>query len=352
MKQAGIDIDDMNKTSQRMKLKIHGFCNTVTPNLYDLLATFLTWLKYTNEPVKQNTQLGNIPSISTLSLRFTSASGMNEAITSISLPGPTEAPLSSHTLTSGDAIPTPYLQQLPKNWPYTRYAAARRAGQTTSFTLTNPNLTSETVAWLYHTMLWNPRPLFTPASAISKNGIYQPGLRDWIPAFLHAGTLPPPTLGFSTTRSDTADALDTGLDILITGSVTEVSDPRATLAFDGSVLSTPQPAPLPPTPSPMTSVTSSTSTSPSTIAITTQIPTPPTSTSTSSSIALLTSTPSSAYAYPPLSITSQTLGSVLSKTPDAGDVTTALSWSVHVHGVAGRKEVNMRNGGGDEGGVG
>jgi hypothetical protein len=79
MKQAGIDIDDMNKTSQRMKLKIHGFCNTITPNLYDLLATFLTWLEYTNEPVKQNTRLGNIPSISTLSLRFTSASGMNEA---------------------------------------------------------------------------------------------------------------------------------------------------------------------------------------------------------------------------------------------------------------------------------
>ncbi|KAI4935976.1 hypothetical protein J4E85_001304 [Alternaria conjuncta] len=71
MKQAGIEVDKNSEPSLQMRYKIHNFCNTAVPNLYDLLALFLVWLKSTDEPVDNNTELGNIPSISTLADRFT-----------------------------------------------------------------------------------------------------------------------------------------------------------------------------------------------------------------------------------------------------------------------------------------
>ncbi|KAI4956483.1 hypothetical protein J4E91_000694 [Alternaria rosae] len=71
MRQAGIEVDKNSEPSLQMRYKIHNFCNTAVPNLYDLLALFLVWLKSTDEPVDNNTQLGNIPSISTLADRFT-----------------------------------------------------------------------------------------------------------------------------------------------------------------------------------------------------------------------------------------------------------------------------------------
>ncbi|KAI4652871.1 uncharacterized protein J4E78_007698 [Alternaria triticimaculans] len=71
MKQAGIEVDKNSEPSLQMRYKIHNFCNTAVPNLYDLLALFLVWLKSTDEPVENNTELGNIPSITTLADRFT-----------------------------------------------------------------------------------------------------------------------------------------------------------------------------------------------------------------------------------------------------------------------------------------
>ncbi|KAI4675600.1 uncharacterized protein J4E88_007633 [Alternaria novae-zelandiae] len=82
MKQAGIEVDKNSEPSLQMRYKIHNFCNTAVPNLYDLLALFLVWLKSTDEPVDNNTELGNIPSISTLADRFTKTD-VNQATTTV-----------------------------------------------------------------------------------------------------------------------------------------------------------------------------------------------------------------------------------------------------------------------------
>ncbi|CAG5178839.1 uncharacterized protein ALTATR162_LOCUS8901 [Alternaria atra] len=159
MRQAGVDLDNVYQLSFQMRLMIHNFCNTGSPNVYELLRFFLTWLKSTNEPADHNTKLGGILSISTLASYFTSTSGMNEPTVIFSSPQTTETPSSENTLTVSDGMPPEYLQQLPENWPYTAYGVARKANQTTSFPLTDPTSTSVTAAWLFHKMLWNPRPL-------------------------------------------------------------------------------------------------------------------------------------------------------------------------------------------------
>jgi hypothetical protein len=63
-----------------------------------------------------------------------------------------------------------------------------KAGKTTSFPFVNPNATTQTVAWLYHEVLWNPRPLYTPPVEKAKRKeanatIYQPLLKSWIHQF-------------------------------------------------------------------------------------------------------------------------------------------------------------------------
>jgi hypothetical protein len=160
----------------------------------------LDWLKATNEP--NHTEMAKISAVSTFADRFTSTSGMNEATTTLTDvsssigtdTGTTtapELPWWQRTLSIGDAIPTEYLAQLPMNWPYTSYGVARRVGLTTSFPMVNPNATSQTVAWLYHSLLWNPRPLYTPPASRSANAtLYQPLLESWIPSFLNASTTP------------------------------------------------------------------------------------------------------------------------------------------------------------------
>jgi hypothetical protein len=105
----------------------------------------------------------------------------------------------SSTLTSGGTIPTEYLAQLPSNWPYTEYGIARKVGKTTSWPLVNPNATSSTVAWVYHELLWNPRPLFTPAAEKAKKGeMYNPQLDGWKHDFLYETITPSVALPEST----------------------------------------------------------------------------------------------------------------------------------------------------------
>lgn len=192
LEQAGVDIEDINQPSRQLEWKIHDFCNTATPNLYDLLFSFLVWLRSTNVPVDHDNGLGRVSAILTLSSRFRSTSGMNQATGIVSLLTSVPGGWSPSTRTSGDAIPTQYLQQLPKNWPYTAYGVARKADQITSFPLTDPSSTGVTTAWLYYKIAWNPRPLFTPA--IAGNGMYQPALQDWVPSLLDATSPMLPTL--------------------------------------------------------------------------------------------------------------------------------------------------------------
>jgi hypothetical protein len=222
MKQAGVDIGDEDQPTNQLKWKIHDFCNTAAPNLYDLLASFLAWLKSTHEPVDDATQLGGIPAVTILASRFTSTSGMNQRTVLISMPKSMQGPwpFPWETPTSGDASPTQYLQQqqLLENWPYTTYGVARKAEETTSFPLTDPKLTNVTVAWLYHRLVWNPRPLFTPQSA--RKETYQPALQDWTAAFSDANALNV-TIDASTTTT--------------TSSSTKTSDPIATPAMASQV---------------------------------------------------------------------------------------------------------------------
>lgn len=327
MRQAGIEVDKNSEPSLQMRYKIHNFCNTPVPNLYDLLALFLVWLKSTDEPVDNNTQLGNIPSISTLADRFTKTD-VNQASTTVASSAQnTETSSPESTLTSGDMIPTQYLQQLPKNWPYTSYGAARKADQTTLFPLTNPNSTSQTVAWLFHEMMWNPRPLFTPPSA--RGEMYQPGLQDWTPAFSNGAAL-------TAISSNSATP-----DISTTNFESSTSDPTATPALEGTT----------PFSTSTTSTTLSTST---TTAVLTTTVIMSTTTLTSSSVALptttttTTTTPPTSSSSPPSSssLTSQALVPqrpeypqypVLSKTHDARDVTTASSRKALVDAMAGSK---------------
>jgi hypothetical protein len=168
----------------KLKWKIHDFCNTQSPNLYDLLISFLAWLKATNEPGGV-TRLAGISAISTFADQWSSTSGMNVPTKTpplVSRPSQTDV-----ETTLENAIPTEYLQQLPSNWPYTAYGIARKAGATMSFPLTNPDNVEETVAWIYHEIRWNPRPLYTP-SARRNMAIYQPSLEGWTPFLLNVST--------------------------------------------------------------------------------------------------------------------------------------------------------------------
>jgi hypothetical protein len=221
MRQAGIEVDHNSEPSLQMRYKIHNFCNTAVPNLYDLLALFLVWLKSTDEPVDSNTQLGGLPRISTLADRFTRSDGMNQATTTVpSAPQNTTTSQSHSTFLPGETIPPQYLQQLPKEWPYTAYGAARRAHQTTSFPLTNPNSSSETMAYLFHAMLWNPRPLFTPPASARGGAVYQPALQDWVPAFVGADNLSAPA---STTGAEAVVSVSISVSVATPADVDEAT---------------------------------------------------------------------------------------------------------------------------------
>jgi hypothetical protein len=111
------------------------------------------------------------------------------------------APTASNTqpwwqtpLTPGGPIPTEYLAQLPSNWPYTAYHIMHSAGPITSWPFVNPNATTQTVAWLYHFLLWNPRPLYTP-KAHKSSSMYNPLLDRWTHSFIYDTAIytPPPS---------------------------------------------------------------------------------------------------------------------------------------------------------------
>ncbi|KAG9189451.1 hypothetical protein G6011_06319 [Alternaria panax] len=238
MRQAGVDVDNIYEASSQLRRTIHRFCEFGSPCVYELLATFLEWLKSSDEPLEHNTKLGAIPSITRLAYLFTSTGEIGESTVMFGSSQTTKTPLSESRRTSGDAIPVEYLQQVPTNWPYTRYGAARKAGQTTSFPLTHDNSTGVTVAWLLHKMLWNPRPLFTPLSA--RNDMYQPVLQDWMPAFLDASAL-----SMATHASTTSPSIET-LDAIVTPATPATP---AMLASDTQVSSPTMIVPVTTTPS-------------------------------------------------------------------------------------------------------
>jgi hypothetical protein len=210
IQQAGIDIDASNLPPAQFRQKLNDFCNSDQPNAFDLLVVLLYFTQYGRMP-EQKALLP--PGVSPLTTVFTPTSGMNKA-TATAPPGPDTTPPPAlqwweSTLTPGALIPTEYLAQLPPNWPYTAYAMRRSVGQTTSWPFVHPNTTTQTVAWLYHSLLWYPRPLYTPLAAKAANAnangtAWNPALDGWTHAFIYetltatalptttATTTPPP----------------------------------------------------------------------------------------------------------------------------------------------------------------
>ncbi|KAF1847594.1 uncharacterized protein K460DRAFT_61313 [Cucurbitaria berberidis CBS 394.84] len=183
--------------------KIHDFCNTAHPNLYDLLVRLLAFMKAASQPKTFSVIPPRLSAVTTFANRFMPTPGMNSPSTvpvGFTRPGGGSgsgegAALSwwESTLSPGMPVPTEYLAQLPPNWPYTAYGVARQSGMVTSWALVQPNASSSlqsTVAWVYHSVLWNPRPLFTPSDAIAaaSGKLYNPLLEGWTHAFQDAQT--------------------------------------------------------------------------------------------------------------------------------------------------------------------
>jgi hypothetical protein len=190
---AGLDTTFRYTPSMDFVWGIYNFCYSDEPSLFYLLEQLFTWMKIFDAPTKIDVMPAKITAnVDGLASRFTFTSGMNEArggaVTYISTPNqPTDSPASlwwQTSLSSGGPIPTEYLAQVPKNWPYTEYGIARRK-KTTSWPLVNPNATTKTVAWLYHEVLWNARPMFTPkaSKAVLDGAPYYPALKDWTHSF-------------------------------------------------------------------------------------------------------------------------------------------------------------------------
>ncbi|KAH4017287.1 hypothetical protein HBI25_159680 [Parastagonospora nodorum] len=178
----GIDTETPNTPAQNFIWKVHDFCHTDHPSLYDLLDHLLSFMAgfdaptlFTNMPV-QITAL--VPSLRD---EFTWIDGMNRATD-----GPA-SPWWQTVLSSDGPIPTEYLSQVPRDWPYTEYGVKRKIGLVASWPFVHPNATSVTVAWLLYQVLDNPRPVYTPGEVRSKlNGsVWNPGLKDWRHKFMY-----------------------------------------------------------------------------------------------------------------------------------------------------------------------
>lgn len=217
-KQAGLDTNTQNSVSLDLSYKIDGFCHTNWPNLFDLLDHLLTFMLKAEAPpsiaelpieitglvpllrtqftwtsdMNRKTSAGDAPAMTTITTTTSTATSPANATSRFN---PT-LPWLGSPLTPGAPIPTEYLAQVPLNWPYTAYGMLSRIGPIASFPLTHTSNSSQTIAWLYHSLLWNPRPLYTPPSALSQTDkLYQPLLDSWIRTATWAGattTHPPP----------------------------------------------------------------------------------------------------------------------------------------------------------------
>ncbi|KAH7076279.1 hypothetical protein FB567DRAFT_553225 [Paraphoma chrysanthemicola] len=184
IRQADIDIDATNLPPAQFRQKTSDFCNSDQPNLFEELLALLYFTQYGRNPDEKGLVR---PIVSTITNFFTAMPGMNRPTTTpTGTPTATDGQWWESSLTQSGLIPTQYLAQLPQNWPYTAYAIRRTAGPVTSWPLTHPITTSKTVAWVYHSVLGNPRPIYTPKAARSANGtFYDPALANWTHGFLY-----------------------------------------------------------------------------------------------------------------------------------------------------------------------
>ncbi|KAL6705462.1 hypothetical protein ACN47E_006727 [Coniothyrium glycines] len=195
--QAGIDTTSAASATTQLKRKLFGLCNAAggDANTYDLLTYVLAWLRSVDGQNPRNPQLpAAMAAVTSFADRFTSFAGINEPTTtpppaSSPSPSPTSSALLPQSTPSAHAAVATYLPQLPANWPYTAPAVARHAGQVASSALTLADADTRTVAWLCHSLLWNPRPVHTPFAvrAAARQAVpYQPLLEGWVLGLVEA----------------------------------------------------------------------------------------------------------------------------------------------------------------------
>jgi hypothetical protein len=187
--QTGIDFTaTKHLEGQTLISEIDAFCHSKQPYLLDLFDRLLWFMRSLSAPERfENTPLPVTAVVASLTGKSTPSSGSNERTSSSTAWWQTPLP-------PGGPIPTEYLSQLPSNWPYTAYKIMHSAGKTTSWPFVNPIATSQTVAWLYHSILYNPRPLYTPKEHRTSS-MYNPLLTNWTHSFIYdtALTTSPPS---------------------------------------------------------------------------------------------------------------------------------------------------------------
>ncbi|KAF2187384.1 hypothetical protein K469DRAFT_749171 [Zopfia rhizophila CBS 207.26] len=134
---------------QDLQQTFHNFCGTHQPSLYLFLFNILDFLQKAHKPTSFSALHGPITEVTTLSKFFTPAPGLNE------IAGNTDSFPSKGTV--GAPFPSLLITQLPQNWPYIKYGVARKAGQHTTWTLTDDN--GVPAAHVVASLGWFPRPL-------------------------------------------------------------------------------------------------------------------------------------------------------------------------------------------------
>jgi hypothetical protein len=177
--QAGVDLNSPQHGEADILIsEIKPFCHVNKPYLFDLLLDLISFMRSLSAPGKFNsTPLPLTAVVAALTSYYLTQSSASDQRTS-------SASWWQTHFTAGAPIPTEYLSQLPLNWPYTAYNSA---GKILSWPFVNPSATSQTVAWLYHSMLHNPRPIFTPKVQKSSS-YYNPLLENWTRSFVYDNT--------------------------------------------------------------------------------------------------------------------------------------------------------------------
>jgi hypothetical protein len=192
--QAGVDLNSPQHEEVDILIsEIENFCHTERPYLFNLLFSLVSFMHALSAPEEfDNTPLPLPAGVASLTPYLIRSSASDQRTSSSSVQRTSSVSWWQIHLTPGAPIPTGYLVQIPLNWPYTAYNSA---GRITSWPFVNPNATSQTVAWLYHSLLHNPRPIFTPRAQKS-SPYYNPLLENWTRSFVY-DNMP----GLSTTAS-------------------------------------------------------------------------------------------------------------------------------------------------------
>lgn len=256
MQQAGMDIWNPRLPSLQLRSSIITLChssssssskNTTTSLFLTMLHALLSWLDATKPP----NGLGLPPQLSALASYAVAGTTTTTTMTTTAkkTTGETGAAQRQSFLT----VPSQYWSQIPHHWPYTRYAVGRGSGPTTtSLALTERSSNDDdhpvTVGWIYQSLVYNPRPVFTPRTLRGgTTGLYQPFLPSWTLSFMQTSAPVPAAVitPVASTRPEETQKLlvgDTGVPGSSVGLGGQATPQRAGDAGVTSVATPPSPS--------------------------------------------------------------------------------------------------------------